>query len=578
MEQAQEELLTKKVVPVQPKPRAHKATKPVVENGDDHTDSIMDADEAASHQEAVEDMEDEAAGAKKKRAMKKGGKPLIRDAISNMQGKMNEALSKVEGDKAMTRVSDGKDRVTPHINVSTKKLTLGTASTTATSAQIPIWKPVAPAQIPDAEALIGNFSDDIDDTLECEATIAQSKGKSKSKVASIFDDNSDINKPIAPVMYESDDDLATPFVECRQFSQEPRAPFTQADNPLKRKAHAHEFSDDDEGSMVSDWSMDIEGPDLEDAIVDYDDTPEPEPVVVKKEKTSVSVATSVTDSKLPAPKKVKVEPSTARAHGAPAVKRQLNVDTTPDHMKPRSSYLNVDLPATMQVDQCWTKQYLPTIMLWAGSYQEIWNIPDEVLLLHAQLIFDVVYKERNINIIQGGVIHSLLLGTAHLNAINGYVDVPKLDTHALATCGMVGIIALSATAIERALRMFADNNLKVKQVLVSGLRGKLAIKLPKVLNKTTGKMTNAPFLFSGVRWTKVTTSFIKSISSKPAGYVDTTIQMVRACTALNDETDTPHGSFNDDGSEDDERAMICFILLTFMATGFFFAQTLLSYY
>ncbi|KAG1749251.1 hypothetical protein EDB19DRAFT_1629864 [Suillus lakei] len=77
-------------------------------------------------------------------------------------------------------------------------------------------------------------------------------------------------------------------------------------------------------------------------------------------------------------------------------------------MKPNSSYRNVDLPATMQVDQCWTKQYLPTIMLWAGNYQEIWNIPDEVLLLHAQLIFDAVYKELNINIIQGGVIHSLI--------------------------------------------------------------------------------------------------------------------------------------------------------------------------
>ncbi|KAG1864366.1 hypothetical protein F4604DRAFT_1928806 [Suillus subluteus] len=622
MEQAQEELLTKKVVPVRPKPRARKVTKPVVENGDDHTDSLMDADEAASHQEAVEDMEDEAAGAKKKRAMKKGGKPLIRDAISNMQSKMNKALSKVEGDKAATRVSDGKDTVTPHINASTKKLALGgrvtnwiskvkpettertsrpsvdtiptrapptsifsqgTASTTATSAQIPIRKPVAPTQIPDAEALIGNFADDIDDTLEREATIAQGKGKSKSKVTSIFDDNSDIDEPIAPVTYESDDDLATPFVECRQFSQEPRAPVTQADNPLKQKAHAHEFSDDDEGSMVSDWSMDIEGPDLEDAIMDYDDTPEPEPVVVKKEKvqrttslTSVSITTSVTDSKLPAPKKVKVEPSTAHARSAPAVKHQLNVDTMPDHMKSRSSYHNVDLPATMQVDQCWTKQYLPTIMLWAGSYQEIWNIPDEVLLLHAQLIFDAVYKELNINIVQGEFAFLFedpdkpspltayrspfilqLLGTAHLNAINGYVDVPKLDTHALATHGMVGVIALSTAAIKRTLNMLADNDLKVKQVLVSGSQGKLAIKLPKVLNKTTGKMMNAPFLFSGVRWTKVTTSFIKSISSKPAGYVDTTIQMAHACTALNDATDTPHGSLDDDGSEDDERAMIC---------------------
>jgi hypothetical protein len=42
-----------------------------------------------------------------------------------------------------------------------------------------------------------------------------------------------------------------------------------------------------------------------------------------------------------------------------------------------------------------------------------------------------------------------LLGTAHLNAISGYVDVPDLDTHALATRAirMSGVIALSAAAV-----------------------------------------------------------------------------------------------------------------------------------
>ncbi|KAG1749246.1 hypothetical protein EDB19DRAFT_1904758 [Suillus lakei] len=80
---------------------------------------------------------------------------------------------------------------------------------------------------------------------------------------------------------------------------------------------------------------------------------------------------------------------------------------------------------------------------------------------------------------------------------------------------MVGILALFATAIERTLNMFADNNLKVKQVLASGSQGKLAIKLPKVLNKTTGKMMNAPFLFSGVRWTKVTASSAAEVRFSP---------------------------------------------------------------
>jgi hypothetical protein len=100
------------MAPVWPKPRAHKVTKPVVGNGDNHTGSLMDADEADSHQEAVKNMGDETAGAKK-RVTKKGGKPLIRDAISNMQGKISETSLKVEGDNAMTCVSDGKDAPTP---------------------------------------------------------------------------------------------------------------------------------------------------------------------------------------------------------------------------------------------------------------------------------------------------------------------------------------------------------------------------------------------------------------------------------------------------------------------------------
>jgi hypothetical protein len=247
-------------------------------------------------------------------------------------------------------------------------------------------------------------------------------------VASIFEDNVDFDEPDAPVAYEPDDDSVTSFTEQELGSQGPQAPFTQIENrgTLKRKASVDDDFDDDEESMVSDWSMDIEGPDFEDT---FEPEPEP-PVVVKKEKdprttflvrtlniialtltleqTSVSVVTSVPDSKPPAPKKIKVGASAARARATPAVKRQLNVDTVLENMKPRSAYRNVDLPATLQVDQRWAKKYLPTIMLWAGSYEDLWTIPDDVLLLHAQLIFNAVYKELNITIAHGGVIHSLV--------------------------------------------------------------------------------------------------------------------------------------------------------------------------
>jgi hypothetical protein len=40
-----------------------------------------------------------------------------------------------------------------------------------------------------------------------------------------------------------------------------------------------------------------------------------------------------------------------------------------------------------------------------------------------------------------------LFGTAHLNAITGYVQVPSFDMHALATSGMLRPLALSAAAV-----------------------------------------------------------------------------------------------------------------------------------
>ncbi|KAG2112035.1 uncharacterized protein F5147DRAFT_792726, partial [Suillus discolor] len=617
MEKAQEELLTMKVIPIQPKPRARKAMKPAVRT------------------KTVEQMDDGNARVTKKTVTKKGGKTLVKDAISNlMQKKINEPSSKGEGDitDGMACVSDGKDsaslnatsqkfvlggRVTnwvsdiklqgkpehpklaPASSVTrappTSIFTQGTASMVATSdAQVPTQKPAVPAEILGA-----------DDALEHEAAIVQGKGK--LKVASIFEDISDFEAKATSTQvlsraHDSDGNSVASSAEQEQYSLEPKPPFTQVDPPrtLKQKTVLDDTLDDDE---VSDWSMDVDSPTFEDPVMISDEDSQPEPVVLKKNKvqrttslTSVSVA-SAADSKPPALKKAKIESSLIHARNTPAIERLLNVDTAPDRMKPRSAYRNVDLPAMMQVDQRWTKKYLPTVMLWAGSYEDIWTIPDDVLLLHAQLILNVVYKELNITIVHGGVIHSLrsdfltrnsdcdpvelakslvtgyaflfenpddpnpltvyrspfvlqLLGTAHLNAINGYVEVPKLDMHALATCGMSGVISLSAAAIECALNMFAKKHLKVKEVLAAG-SGKLTIKLPKVLNKATGKMTNAPFLFSRARWTKATKSFTKSLSKKPAGYIEMMIQMARACTALNDATDTPQGSF------DDERAMLC---------------------
>jgi hypothetical protein len=98
-------------------------------------------------------------------------------------------------------------------------------------------------------------------------------------------------------------------------------------------------------------------------------------------------------------------------------------------------------------------------------------------------------------------------------------------------------------------------DLNVQDILSSASKGKLVIKLPKVLNKATGKETNVPFLFSAANCGKATKSFIKSIRNKPAGYVETITNMARA-TLRDVNAETPLSSFDED-SDEDIRALIC---------------------
>ncbi|KAG1719442.1 uncharacterized protein EDB91DRAFT_1340926 [Suillus paluster] len=662
MEKVQKELLTNKATPVWPKPKARKATKATVKGGDNCTDSVLDDVPDADVAEDAAEPVDHGTSGKGKKTAKRSGKKLIRDAISNVQKKISESTLIAEGDININSIddkpkacADGKGSTPSSINATTQKFALGgrvtnwvsgvrpgqlesvsrqssrqsststrapptsifshdTASSAATSAAQPRTQthiPPPPTQVADCipeDALTGGFADEIDDSLEREAACLDSKQKKgKSKVASIFDEDSDCGGPKAPftqipsIEFDSDDELMDSFTQEDEDLQEPKAPFTQMDDriataALKRKASVNSVSDDDEQSQ---WSMDIDRDDVEDLIEDFDsEPPQANPIVVKKEKvlrmtTSTSATTSNADIKPPAPKKVKVESSgTPHAQAqAPARKRQPNVDTAPEHMKSRA----------MQADQRWAKTFLPTIMMWVGSYEDIWSIPDDVLLHHVQLVFNVVYHELKIVVVHGSVVHLLtaqrisewrsnfgstaiviiinflarnsdcdsselassllaswaflyedpdninpltayrspfllqLYGRAHLSAINGYVEIPSLDLGALATIGTSRVLALSAVALERALGMISRKELKVEEILLSASRGKVYDQA------------------SQARWSKATNSYIKSISSKPTGYVEAMVKMARAI--LQDVAETS-GSLNDYESDEDECAMI----------------------
>jgi hypothetical protein len=112
----------------------------------------------------------------------------------------------------------------------------------------------------------------------------------------------------------------------------------------------------------------------------------------------------------PAAKKTKTE-SVTHSVNAPTQQQpdQLRVDTPQQSVKPRAQYRNTDLPAPVQADQRWTKKFLPTMLLWAGSQEEqLWNMLDAMLLEHIQLVFNAVYPELSLTVVQNGVVFSLV--------------------------------------------------------------------------------------------------------------------------------------------------------------------------
>ncbi|KAG1858199.1 hypothetical protein F4604DRAFT_1685061 [Suillus subluteus] len=212
-----------------------------------------------------------------------------------------------------------------------------------------------------------------------------------------------------------------------------------------------------------------------------------------KRKTKTSVTTSIANSQPPAPKKAKIKSAVCGipAKLKPKCQQNVLVDTTLEHMKARGAYLYKDLILVLNG--------VVHSLNWAFLYEDPGS-PSPLMAYRSPFILQ-------------------LLGMAHLNIIKGYVEVPSFDMHELVMSGMSRVLALSAVAIERALGLIKNEQLKVQDVLLSTLCSKVAIKLPKVLNKLTGKETNVPFLFSASLWSKPTKAFIKSILSKPAGCV-----------------------------------------------------------
>ncbi|KAG1878455.1 hypothetical protein C8R48DRAFT_768014 [Suillus tomentosus] len=109
--------------------------------------------------------------------------------------------------------------------------------------------------------------------------------------------------------------------------------------------------------------------------------------------TSVGISKSSTTMQPPA-KKVKTE------DGADDTIPKSTLTALPGYWiekryKSRSAYRNCDLPPQCQ-DQRWPKHFLPTVYLWAGSQNDLWQISDNSLVDALQCIMDVVYDDSDL--------------------------------------------------------------------------------------------------------------------------------------------------------------------------------------
>ncbi|KIK13424.1 hypothetical protein PISMIDRAFT_18014 [Pisolithus microcarpus 441] len=290
---------------------------------------------------------------------------------------------------------------------------------------------------------------------------------------------------------------------------------------------------------------------------DMDDAVLAEKSSMKKEhETSVGI----TRSSIPLSKKVKLEV-------AGDLDNKVSVSQGPHKTKPRSKYSNSDLP--IPVDYRWTNCFLDTATLWAGSQPNIWTIPEDAMVTTFQAIFnavypDVVYTVKNHSSQAVFTVASQCLaewrsgfGSTALamvidlfskideqphDEVSDALDIPALHTQELLEgYQMDGVIALATAALEHAFSFVRDDIINVKSIIehMETNGGKLEIRLPKTLNKATGRETSGPYMFSVSNWGEETASYKISIASRGD---ENTIDVIASAQTLLKKSTAPRAS------------------------------------
>ena len=77
-----------------------------------------------------------------------------------------------------------------------------------------------------------------------------------------------------------------------------------------------------------------------------------------------------------------------------------------DTVKKHHEYNNKNLP--VPVDFRWLRLFISTVMLWCSTQSNIWNIPDEELVVALQLVFNTIYLDIKYCVTTMGSVFSVI--------------------------------------------------------------------------------------------------------------------------------------------------------------------------
>ncbi|KAG2080560.1 hypothetical protein BD769DRAFT_1399677 [Suillus cothurnatus] len=143
------------------------------------------------------------------------------------------------------------------------------------------------------------------------------------------------------------------------------------------------------------------------------------PQPAKKARSNpATTQTSTTTTKVLRPaKKVKSEPTSTTSTTAtvPAVSESMLADMAIKPAAGNGQWRNTDLPPMLTENGSWHRQFVPTVLLWAGSQSSFWTIEAADLLCAVQAIFNTMYPGVKYNVQPRGPIMGVRLCTWRSN-------------------------------------------------------------------------------------------------------------------------------------------------------------------